>query len=1497
MNTRKKRQSVSAQRAGSLLIAALLSASMLFYGAPSALAVDALAGADGSAGAASDGDGGSNSGQQESWVDQIDSMLASGDYVDGEVIAIVAPAAEYAGYSAAAVASVDAGGSAASLTAMGVDGADTIAGADASADGLLDGGISVGGGSVDGVVGGSLADGMLDSASFDDGSFGGSDLLLDVADTEELALSTGDAYENAFDEALPEVVLEGAQIAAAAEGGAEGGASDGAANDNGASANDTNGNGASGKNTLPAVQSSDVELYTLLVKQEGMTTEDILRELASDSRVVWAEPNYTGSLSEIDSSSVDSDGTGLNDGDSAAGSGAFATKNADGSNDGTSDRGASNGFNDAAANNDNNARNANSSNANAGANSASFANNANSNSSGSEALSSSNDTVEGVTTVPSTVASTGQLDDGASFQWGYVDNTGTEASAFGSLHKEGFDVNLDGWNDEAQTNSAGVIAIVDSGVDYTNPDLADVMFDMSPYVSQIGGDAHGYNASGDGGDSFDVQGHGTHCAGIAAASWNSYGVSGAANGAKLISVRITDEAEHWSTDSAIKAFSYLGRAADAGVDIRVANNSWGTSQSRAFYFATESMGQKGVAAVFASGNENRNLDGMLDSSRIEGESDYVTVVNAASMTGAAADYTNYSKTATDVFAPGSTILSTAISQGNHNTSQFIPTLIKDKSSLAAYSDFSQGSTEIEAWTGIYQPTGGKAAKGKVGTVQQTVGFDSGTGVLKITKDELNKANEATPDTVKYMLVSFKVPVDSSKLSSLSNAGLSVALSNAGDADFLERGLLMLEAVDSTGATSMIGRTAYATNFNAGWNPISVSTEKALSEASSDSKLAVHTDDNGSKYIWLNLLIMMDALNNSSADGILIDCVGAGSQLVPYQYMDGTSMAAPCVTGLAAVASGQMDGYDELDKSVRAAALTRVLKSSVTQYDAFTGLCTSNGMIDASKFSGTDEDRAPTIVSATLSANEETITIKGDSLGDGAGSVKIGGKAAAVKSWSENEVVVERPEGLVSGYLTIELTRADGKSCNYAQTIVFSKNVSENEVSVYEETIETPDFFDDCTFTSSMAALDGSLYVFGPRQVANEEIDPDNAQSEALCYEKVWRYEISSGTWSEVQSLPCRLSYASCTLWDGKLLVMGATASKDYGGLATKKLFSYDPATSKWSDLSDKVASDEIPHHASLVNVGDRLLLIGGSVATTLPEDAAAAEAQGVWVPSDYDVDTAKKAMKGDTALMTLTRDNVREFDLDAGSATVVGSCAARANTGIARSWSGIQTALCGNKLYLFSGFKSDVDGSSSDTGCTELECLTLGDDSSISTESLGYYGDGTDLFPAILSGFVFTSAFTATADGPVFAGLISTTGYNEDGSSTSEVIQDDTFLLNSSATEFKSIGKRVNYTPVVYAQALAYRGKLYVLAHDFDNGYATVMRATAVATNEIPGDVVCDSEGESTNGGEFITSEADVHAKTGDTMASVVIALVVMGGVSVFVAYKTRRKAAHSNMM
>ncbi|MFH1442315.1 MAG: S8 family serine peptidase [Candidatus Omnitrophota bacterium] len=140
-----------------------------------------------------------------------------------------------------------------------------------------------------------------------------------------------------------------------------------------------------------------------------------------------------------------------------------------------------------------------------------------------------------------------------------------------------------------------VVAVIDTGVDYTHPDLKDNM-----WVNADG--KYGYDFSDQDDDPSDYYGHGTHCAGtIAAVGNNSIGVIGVAPKAKIMSVKIFPNAYD---NVCVQAIKY---AADNGA--KVLSNSWGPQSRRPSCPIMEeaidyAYDEKGCVVVFAAGNDD-----------------------------------------------------------------------------------------------------------------------------------------------------------------------------------------------------------------------------------------------------------------------------------------------------------------------------------------------------------------------------------------------------------------------------------------------------------------------------------------------------------------------------------------------------------------------------------------------------------------------------------------------------------------------------------------------------------------------------------------------------------------------------------------------------------------------------------------------------------------------------------------------------------------------------
>ncbi|MCX6356519.1 MAG: S8 family serine peptidase [Candidatus Aureabacteria bacterium] len=226
----------------------------------------------------------------------------------------------------------------------------------------------------------------------------------------------------------------------------------------------------------------------------------------------------------------------------------------------------------------------------------------------------------------------------------------------------GADIDAEGAWDLA-TGDSVVVAVIDTGVDYTHPDLAANIWangneipgngiddDGNGYVD----DVRGWDFKNNDNDPFDDHSHGTHCAGtIAAVGNNGVGVAGVCWHAKIMPIKFLGADGSGTVADAAKAIHYA-----ALMGARVMSNSWGGGGfSQTLKDAIEEAYAAGALYVAAAGNSGGNND-LAPHYPSSYECANVVAVAATDNNDALADFSCYGAVSVDIGAPGVGILST-----------------------------------------------------------------------------------------------------------------------------------------------------------------------------------------------------------------------------------------------------------------------------------------------------------------------------------------------------------------------------------------------------------------------------------------------------------------------------------------------------------------------------------------------------------------------------------------------------------------------------------------------------------------------------------------------------------------------------------------------------------------------------------------------------------------------------------------------------------------------
>lgn len=986
-------------------------------------------------------------------------------------------------------------------------------------------------------------------------------------------------------------------------------------------------------------------------------------------------------------------------------------------------------------------------------------------------------------------------------QWGNWANSQT-------YHAEGFTTNpsINVPNFGATQRGANMdrpitVALLDTAVDYQNPDLINVLYHFTPEQQKtLGCWEYGYKAGNGGtqGNYYDLEsvavGHGTHTAGIIGAEWNGFGTSGVASNVRIVSIDFEGEGNSTSILDAISAFSFVdkfNRLMPKEERIRVTSNSWGLIQStRAVDAAVRELGEKwNTVSVFSAGNDAKNNDHYERPNSYLESNPYAVIVAMTNGDDTLDEDSEYGVASVDLAAPGKNILSTV----TEKDAEYIPDATR--SSDPVYMGFDGDDTLPITVSQLYREDNpdlwhdDTVVASDIGTIS-TNAHVYGTNSLRVDVDP-----------------SHAVFSTAEKYGNRYDIQLDIDLTGTDIADRLEglQGLHLCYGL--TGGDESVGIQLYgettnlvnishnsggATTTNAQWTMMDwVMTELGQFDSPIEGEAAPTgvtlrpADD--------HLIIKLRVGLADGCTTFYIDSLGLGTQTVPYGYKTGTSMACPQVAGAGAVLASQ--GYE-------GAELASLMRSKVRIPDP--ALQVKSGGIFDFNVEGVSESTdshafAPDITNVAIDGT--TVTITGSRFGKAPGSVDtsryvvgaaLQAAASRVVSWSDDTVVLSL-DAPFEGILSVVLYNAAGKWDTQYRFASRSADVYEQDLP-YDAPTGDPfvhgDDEGDWEIKGPLVGLGCKLYHL-PGYKGHEELE--------YSYKRMHCFDLKTQTWSELTPLPEWLSDASAVMFNGKIVVEGGTMYKTETGkykktfpageTAEERVYVYDPEKDSWSPAS----SDGMYLNQTIANENGQLRLVGGSMPN--PEQPN----QTVPAPvMSYDLTSGA----GDEICSMPVAFNNPQVAAKKGSLLIY-------SDGI-----NFSPKLSPAVYRVKDGEAAELKGALP-TLIPATEAITFNTMTSWFTEK------GNIPYHAVIA---------PTSDGYVFVGPPAA-----DGSS-------DTFVLRDDTDTFEAYGKRSSDDCVFSQAACTYRGRLFVIGASLLEPNNRLFRATAMEVPEYPGDVPCEAD-------------------------------------------------------
>ena len=745
---------------------------------------------------------------------------------------------------------------------------------------------------------------------------------------------------------------------------------------------------------------------------------------------------------------------------------------------------------------------------------------------------------------------------------------------------ENTDVGIDSIDKSQYSKDEKVIALVDTGIDYTHKDLEQVVW-QNPYEEELKG-AHGYDFMNGDTDPMDDNGHGSHCSGIMAANGqDNSGVTGIADGTnvKIMALKVFDAEGMGDTYAAISAYNYIYKAQQLGTNVVAVNNSWGgvldyEYGDDVFEEVINLVGEKGAVSVCAASNEGTDNDEYQDISPACLDSDYIISVAAANEDGELASFSNYGAKSVDIAAPGSDILST-VSYDNFN-----PSIYENTDELCDYyQDFSQelqlvdmeelADAEITATGGAVYAVETEG-DGKVSiTRSDKVYMESANGDKNslMWKIENAKMNDEYKLYIAYDKNASTTPVYQNFMYRVEQPKFSWDRFYT-EEDYWPTFVNVADTKVTTGSaldSNVIGTTYVLDPMNY-WSQCNYEEMSKLKEK-----------DAGRYVFEIELLIGMDGDYTFYLDDFANSKAEVDSeQFGKYAYYNGTSMAAPYVTGGVAVAKALYPKDTAIESRER-------VVTSAKETEALKGKVASNGMLCVENFA----KPKPSITNAVM--DKGTVTLDGAFFGENP-SVTVNGQSVTLTSSSNNKVSFAAKE---NQKLEITLTNKQGTtttSCFFTGGEQSKATAVTDNLSGVGEVVSDGDqiyMVDDAGYAVAYPVQDEMYYYSGELYGENKDALPylemcsvaesfDKEHIFGKDYKTVVDYDLSKMT-----------DTVSC----GKQLY--TIVAMDMGYAKELALVKLDEEKGEWDFVANVPKAYKNIEGATFAAYGNALYLIGG----------------------------------------------------------------------------------------------------------------------------------------------------------------------------------------------------------------------------------------------------------------------------------------------------------------